>query len=159
MKLYATTTSERATKGQGGNNYIDIVLKDHNERILFNIVISPQDNASAPYSIALSGNDAFLKVLKNKIALYLDLKPQGNKFDDVQINCGCKKDVFACNEEHATKGEKQKLKMANMSPHATPLDVLRNSRRIIEIQKGEKQKGETKDCGHFIRNDECAQCW
>jgi hypothetical protein len=30
MKLYATTTSERATKGQGGNEYleIDITIKD-----------------------------------------------------------------------------------------------------------------------------------
>jgi hypothetical protein len=28
MKLYATTTSERATKGQGGNNYIIITLSD-----------------------------------------------------------------------------------------------------------------------------------
>lgn len=26
MKLYATTTSERATKGQGGNEYINIDL-------------------------------------------------------------------------------------------------------------------------------------
>jgi hypothetical protein len=27
MKLYATITSERASKGQGGNKYIDIVLQ------------------------------------------------------------------------------------------------------------------------------------
>jgi hypothetical protein len=27
MKLYATTTSERASSGQGGNQYIDIELK------------------------------------------------------------------------------------------------------------------------------------
>lgn len=27
MKLYATVTSERATKGQGGNDYIEIELK------------------------------------------------------------------------------------------------------------------------------------
>ena len=26
MKLYSTITSERASKGQGGNKYIDIVL-------------------------------------------------------------------------------------------------------------------------------------
>jgi len=26
MKLYATTTSERATKGQGGNEYLDIII-------------------------------------------------------------------------------------------------------------------------------------
>lgn len=27
MKLYATTTSERASKGQGGNEYLDIEIK------------------------------------------------------------------------------------------------------------------------------------
>ena len=26
MKLYATVTSERATKGQGGNNYLEIAI-------------------------------------------------------------------------------------------------------------------------------------
>lgn len=31
MKLYATTTSERASKGQGGNNEIVIDLKIENE--------------------------------------------------------------------------------------------------------------------------------
>ena len=30
MKLYATVQSERASKGQGGNEYIDISLKDEN---------------------------------------------------------------------------------------------------------------------------------
>jgi len=28
MKLYATITSERATKGQGGNEYISITIRD-----------------------------------------------------------------------------------------------------------------------------------
>lgn len=35
MKLYATTTSERATKGQGGNEYIHITLKDENQEPIF----------------------------------------------------------------------------------------------------------------------------
>lgn len=30
MKLYATTTSERASKGQGGNNRLDIQLQGEN---------------------------------------------------------------------------------------------------------------------------------
>ncbi len=33
MKLYATTTSERASKGQGGNNYLTIAIKDESERV------------------------------------------------------------------------------------------------------------------------------
>jgi hypothetical protein len=31
MKLYATITSERASKGQGGNEYVDIILKGAHE--------------------------------------------------------------------------------------------------------------------------------
>ena len=35
MKLYATITSERASKGQGGNDFIDVEIIDENrERIL-----------------------------------------------------------------------------------------------------------------------------
>lgn len=30
MKLYATTTSERATKGQGGNEFLQILLTSDN---------------------------------------------------------------------------------------------------------------------------------
>lgn len=33
MKLYATTTSERASKGQGGNEYIIVDLNVHNVQI------------------------------------------------------------------------------------------------------------------------------
>jgi len=31
MKLYATVTSDRASKGQGGNEYIEIVLKNEDK--------------------------------------------------------------------------------------------------------------------------------
>ena len=31
MKLYATITSERATKGQGGNKYISITIRDEGQ--------------------------------------------------------------------------------------------------------------------------------
>lgn len=31
MKLYATTTSERASKGQGGNEFLDVFLQVKNE--------------------------------------------------------------------------------------------------------------------------------
>lgn len=30
MKLYATTTSERASKGQGGNDFIQVLIQDEN---------------------------------------------------------------------------------------------------------------------------------
>lgn len=35
MKLYATTTSERASKGQGGNEYIHITLLDDRKNPIF----------------------------------------------------------------------------------------------------------------------------
>ena len=35
MKLYATVTSERASKGQGGNEYIEVVLKDEEQKIRY----------------------------------------------------------------------------------------------------------------------------
>ena len=37
MKLYATTTSERASKGQGGNEYIRIHLMNEKKRTMFMI--------------------------------------------------------------------------------------------------------------------------
>jgi len=41
MKLYATTTSERATKGQGGNEYLIIKIKDESKKeIAFCVVDS-----------------------------------------------------------------------------------------------------------------------
>lgn len=43
MKLYATTTSERATKGQGGNEYIQINIKDDNEKVFLQIDVITYD--------------------------------------------------------------------------------------------------------------------
>jgi hypothetical protein len=37
MKLYATIQSERATKGQGGNDYLNINIKDENEKVVWTI--------------------------------------------------------------------------------------------------------------------------
>lgn len=42
MKLYATTTSERASKGQGGNEFIDIVIFDSQQKPLTKITMKPK---------------------------------------------------------------------------------------------------------------------
>lgn len=42
MKLYATTTSERASKGQGGNDYLDIVVKDDNQEQIARLRVYPK---------------------------------------------------------------------------------------------------------------------
>lgn len=39
MKLYATTTSERASKGQGGNEYLNIDILDENKNIIMYISV------------------------------------------------------------------------------------------------------------------------
>lgn len=43
MKLYATVTSERATKGQGGNEYISIKLEGINKKYLGNLTLIIQE--------------------------------------------------------------------------------------------------------------------
>lgn len=42
MKLYATVTSERATKGQGGNHHIIVNLKDENENVMAVVTVHPR---------------------------------------------------------------------------------------------------------------------
>ena len=39
MKLYATTTSERASKGQGGNKYIIIEVLNENQNELLSLYV------------------------------------------------------------------------------------------------------------------------
>ena len=34
MKLYATISSERATKGQGGNEYLKIIIRDEKQHCI-----------------------------------------------------------------------------------------------------------------------------
>lgn len=43
MKLYATTTSERASKGQGGNKYIETIITDENKKVIYHVSILPHD--------------------------------------------------------------------------------------------------------------------
>ena len=47
MKLYATTTSERATKGQGGNKYINVDITTEDGRKILKISVYP-DTAERP---------------------------------------------------------------------------------------------------------------
>lgn len=49
MKLYATTTSERATKGQGGNKRIDIQLQGENMQDMGVIAFRYNDDTNLYY--------------------------------------------------------------------------------------------------------------
>jgi len=42
MKLYATTTSERASKGQGGNEYLEIVVTGEDKKPFLEMKITPK---------------------------------------------------------------------------------------------------------------------
>jgi len=41
MKLYATTTSERASKGQGGNDFLTVEVKGENGEPLLSLTFEP----------------------------------------------------------------------------------------------------------------------
>lgn len=84
MKIYATTTSERASKGQGGK-YIEITLQDEQKDILIRFETVP--NKDYPYySIRIvEGNIDYLQVLKNQLAFFLD-NSKGNKKKD-EVTC------------------------------------------------------------------------
>lgn len=43
MKLYATTTSERAGKGQGGNDYLKIIIRNEKQQCIGYITFKPND--------------------------------------------------------------------------------------------------------------------
>lgn len=45
MKLYATTTSERAEKGQGGNEYLQIKVLDDNKKSVILLSIKPKNDS------------------------------------------------------------------------------------------------------------------
>lgn len=45
MKLYATVTSERASKGQGGNKYLKIVVTDENKENLLIVALEPYEDS------------------------------------------------------------------------------------------------------------------
>ena len=44
MKLYATVTSERASEGQGGNKYLDIIITGDKKREVAQFTIVPDDD-------------------------------------------------------------------------------------------------------------------
>lgn len=90
MKLYATVTSERAEKGQGGNRHLDINVtagkeQAHILRILFNDTPLSDDKHTARI-VCVEGDIVLLRSLRHEI----------NKAEAIYIATG------------TTKGNKQK---------------------------------------------------
>ena len=78
MKLYATTTSERASKGQGGNEFLNIEIQA--ERFtgiptrtnLYRLSISKNDNQGGLYA-------ELLKYSNHEIIILDDIKGKSQK--------------------------------------------------------------------------------
>lgn len=49
MLIYATTTSERASKGQGGNEFLEISIKDEQQNEMWRFIVSPGSDSSRPF--------------------------------------------------------------------------------------------------------------
>ena len=80
MKLYGTITSERATKGQGGNEFVSIGLRNEKAELLLGMVINPREEDGAiPINIDMASDIDFLKVLKSKISFIIDKKGKSQK--------------------------------------------------------------------------------
>jgi hypothetical protein len=92
MKLYATTTSERASKGQGGNDYIDIIITDEKQNVIKTLFICPDIEGH----IIVSDGFGFL------------LKKHGGGYEiDKQDSLLIKTDTIkASRERKQTKGNK-----------------------------------------------------
>lgn len=85
MKLYAKTTSERASKGQGGNKYINIeITAEGFEGIptrsnLYRLSISKNDDSGGLYAEIMKYSNHEIIVLDNI---------KGKKWQDVDIQTG-----------------------------------------------------------------------
>jgi hypothetical protein len=85
MKLYATVTSDRASKGQGGNSFIDVYINDEEGSML------------AKMRIDLA-TDYVGQLITASIDFREDIYVNGHHWLDAEIR----------DREYKTKGEKQK---------------------------------------------------
>lgn len=96
MKLYATTTSERASKGQGGNDRLDI-------EVLYGSK-AKQLKACSVY-IKANDDDTFtMTIIDNTNSTLLHTTLKGEKKKGECANVGIEKDGFGlcgqCNQFH-----------------------------------------------------------
>jgi|GEM_PF-2852965 len=52
MKLYGTIKSERASKGQGGNDYLEIDIQNVKQDVMAKIRIEPTDDTKAKMTLS-----------------------------------------------------------------------------------------------------------
>ncbi|HVM60180.1 MAG TPA: hypothetical protein VMV72_04870 [Verrucomicrobiae bacterium] len=56
MKLYATVTSERATKGQGGNDFLNIVITNEHEEEIMRVHANGRGKEKPRIAISFDGD-------------------------------------------------------------------------------------------------------
>lgn len=88
MKLYATTTSERASKGQGGNKFLSTKINDENGKNIFVLDIFPHSNgfyilldSSKSYFIFNEGGGYYLtdKQYQEAVKMLMEIKSSTDK--------------------------------------------------------------------------------
>lgn len=145
MKLYAKTTSERATKGQGGNRHLNIeIFIDDREKSRFVLYINKNPDNST--TLALQDKE---KTFPNNMVWGTDLKPRKDNID-----CGCEKGVFVCGEH--IKGNKQEseftCKNKDTNGNACWDCEMGGSENDCGQTKGNKQKGKYLICSWCGKN-------
>jgi hypothetical protein len=84
MKLYATTVSERAMKGQGGNEYLKIIIRNEGQQCIGYVTVKP-DN-----SIGISILDSIVSHIERVAWIGTDddseTKGKKKKSNDSRIN-------------------------------------------------------------------------
>ena len=93
MRLYSTTTSERASKGQGGNDYIEIELKaEHGKddyrfyaRLRYDLFIDSKGQKHFRLYFQPENDKGYHELLKH---LVIETKTKGNKQKGESKDCG-----------------------------------------------------------------------
>lgn len=93
MKLYATATSERASKGQGGNERLDIEVMNEAKQPILTVNIGRFDNETMLMTIH---NWIENKETKTK---FISIEEKGNKQKTAKICNKCGKELYA-NDDH-----------------------------------------------------------
>jgi hypothetical protein len=81
MKLYATTTSERASKGQGGNNKIivNLIIDPIARKEVGNLVMTYEDGLYTVYYYPINENCKEQKLKGGRVLLYEEKITKGKK--------------------------------------------------------------------------------
>ena len=128
MKLYATTTSERASKGQGGNEYLKIIVLNENktQKALFDIT---NDEDGFILDFTNYANGVTTRLIEDK---------QSKVFK-----------CFWCNNKATIKDWREIDETTGSYPSCKKCFNTSTEELLKKEQKGNKQK--TADCGNCGR--------